>query len=289
MSSRIQVGDTVAGKYRIDEILEGGGMGIVAKATHLNLRRPVAIKILHRDLAELPDTVERFRREARALAMLQSEHAVKVLDVDELPEGIPYMVLEYLEGQDLDRVLEERGYLPVTEAVGYVLQACDAIAESHLHGIVHRDIKPANLFLTHGPNGAPLVKVIDFGVARAKALASEAPDSELSLTTAGSTVGSPLYMAPEQLRGERVDLRADIWALGITLYELLAGQTPFESAEQPFTPARVLRTPPTPLHLVRNDVPEALENVIRRALEKEREHRQPSVEAFAEGIEPFGP
>jgi len=123
MSSRIQVGDTVAGKYRIDEILEGGGMGIVAKATHLNLRRPVAIKILHRDLAELPDTVERFRREARALAMLQSEHAVKVLDVDELPEGIPYMVLEYLEGQDLDRVLEERGYLPVTGAVGYVLQA----------------------------------------------------------------------------------------------------------------------------------------------------------------------
>ena len=281
----VQVGDVIAGKYRIDELIEEGGMAFIARATHLGLRKRVAIKLLHPKVLETPAVLARFRREARALAMLRSEHVVRVLDVDELPNHIPYMVLEFLEGEDLGRLLESRGTLPVAEAVSYMLQACDAIIEAHTQGIVHRDIKPANLFLARTQQGGQRIKVIDFGAARTKFAITS--DPEPSLTRTGLSLGTPGYMAPEQLRGEKVDKRVDVWALGVSLYELLAGFPPFMGMDQASMVTQVLRTAPAPLSSLRDDIPVELDAVIRRCLAKVREQRMASVEALAEAIEPF--
>jgi serine/threonine protein kinase len=286
MTSPVRVGELVANRYQIEELVESGGMGFVLRAFDRTSQRRVAIKMLQPEIAANPEMVSRFRREARALALLQSQHVVRVLSIDALKSGAPYMVLEYLEGHDLGRLLEARGQLPVAEAVRYLLQACDAIGEAHLHDIVHRDIKPANLFLTRDAHGGGHLKVIDFGAARAR-FGSEAAHAEPSLTRTGMSLGTPGYMAPEQLRGEKVDKRADVWSLGVTLYELLAGFPPFVGEDHEAMVARVLRTSPEPVSSVRDDVPLELDAVIRRCLTKSREQRLPSVEAFAEAIEPF--
>jgi len=285
MTAPVRVGEIVGERYQIEELVEIGGMGLVTRALDRTTRHRVALKMLLPGIAKNPEMVTRFRREARALGMLRSLHVVRVLSIDDLPNGVPYMVLEYLEGQDLGRVLEMRGPLPVGEAVRYVMQACDAIGEAHAHNIVHRDIKPANLFLTNH-RGRPHVKVIDFGAARAR-FGSEAAHHEPSLTRTGLSLGTPGYMAPEQLRGEKVDKRADIWALGVTLYELLAGFPPFVGEDHQAMVVRVLRMAPEPISSVRDDVPLELDAVIRKCLAKSKTQRPPSVEAFAEAIEPF--
>lgn len=274
----LSVGMLVAGRYRVEEILDDASMSIVARArgNYGGAVREVALKVLHPDLAGEDDLRERFRREARALSKLRSEHVVHVLEVVE-HGGEPCMVMELLEGEDLDRVLEEEGPLPVGEAVMAVHQACDAIAEAHGFGIIHRDLKPANLFRQSWGS----IKVIDFGIA--KSTASE----ETSLTGTGTAMGSPLYMAPEQLRQEKLDARADIWALGVTLFELLAGITPFESRVPAMVLAGILGRPPLPLREERPDVPEELEQVILRCLEKDRDKRFGSAIALREALEPF--
>jgi len=191
--------------------------------------------------------------------------------------------MEYLDGEDLASLLVKRGPLPADEAVAFILQACEAIAEAHELGIVHRDIKPANLFLTTGVGGAPCVKVVDFGVAKDR-------ESGLALTTVGAAIGSPLYMAPEQMNGSRdVDARADIWSLGVTLYQLLAKLTPFDSDTLPILCTRVYFHPPTPLAAYRPDVPAGLAAVIMQALEKDRARRWPNVASFAAALAPFAP
>jgi serine/threonine protein kinase len=218
-------GDTIAGKYAIVKVIGEGGMGIVYEATHLRLRRRVALKmLLPHMMATSSDTVVRFEREARAAAQLRDRHVTKVLDVDTTADGLPYLVMEYLEGHDLEAELAARGPLPIGEAVGYVLQACTAMTEAHGAGIVHRDLKPSNLFLCPEREGWT-VKVLDFGISKM------ADDGDARLTGTQASVGTPLYMSPEQVRSSRsVDLRTDIWALGVILYELLAGRTPFEGS-----------------------------------------------------------
>src|SRR5580700_4611207 len=222
----IAVGQVLAGKYRVERVLGRGGMGMVVAAEHLHLRQKVAIKFLLPDATD--EVVARFLREARSAARIRSEHVARVLDVAELPDGAPYMVMEYLDGSDLSRVLRKRGPLPIEDAVDYVLQAGEAIAEAHMAGIVHRDLKPANLFLTTAADGSATVKVLDFGISKDSNETNA--DEAMALTRTTAVLGSPYYMAPEQMRSTRgVDARADIWSLGIILYQLLTKSVPFKS------------------------------------------------------------
>src|SRR5579863_6621840 len=218
----VQEGEILDGKYRVDRVLGVGGMGIVVAATHVALNQRVAIKFLLPAAVGNPQIIERFAREARAAVQIQSEHVARVTDVGTLPTGSPYMVMEFLEGSDLAAAIERGGAMPVAQAVGFVLQACEAIAEAHALGIVHRDLKPANLFLARRAGRDPMVKVLDFGISKTK-------DAAAGLTQTSSVMGSPYYMAPEQMMSSKdVDVRSDIWALGIILYELLSGKAPFQ-------------------------------------------------------------
>src|SRR5262245_32594102 len=187
-------------------------MGVVVEARHIALDERVAIKFLLPDYARAPEASARFLREARAAVKIKSEHVARVSDVGELETGAPYMVMEYLDGRDLAGVLEKTGVLPIPDAVDYIIQGSEAIAEAHTYGIVHRDLKPANLFLTRRPDGTPLVKVLDFGISKVQ---SEGVDK---LTKTSAMLGSALYMSPEQMQHTRsVDLRTDVYALGISL------------------------------------------------------------------------
>jgi hypothetical protein len=215
----VELGAVLAGRYRIDRVLGQGGMGIVVQAMHLQLHQPVAMKFLLPEVLGNQQVVQRFLREAQAAVRLRSEHVARVIDVGTLETGAPYMVLEYLEGADLANF--PRSQLSIGGVVDLMLQACEALAEAHSLGIVHRDIKPANFFLARGADGAPLLKVLDFGI-------SKAPTAGTNLTATQSVMGTPAYMSPEQMRSSRdVDNRSDIWALGVVLYELLQGVPPF--------------------------------------------------------------
>jgi serine/threonine protein kinase len=268
----IRVGDVIADKYRVEGVLGAGGMGVVLQATHLELQEPVAVKLLLPGMGEREEFLIRFLREARAAARIKSEHVVRTYDIGTLDGTLRYMVMEYLQGQDLAAFLLKNGPLSVPLAVDLVLQACDAVAEAHRLGIIHRDIKPENLFLVHQPGGAILVKVLDFGVSKA----DDAPVSEsgVGVTRARSMLGTPLYASPEQMVcAANVDARTDIWALGIVLYELLTGSTPFGGSTLGEVIARVVSSPPSPLRASRPDVPVALEQVMLTCLQKKRENR----------------
>jgi eukaryotic-like serine/threonine-protein kinase len=224
----VQVGDVLAEKYRIERILGVGGMGVVVQATHLDLEQRVAIKWMLSQVSSHGESVGRFLREGKAAARLTSEHVARVMDVGRLDGGEPYMVMEYLQGQDLSNVIKTEGPRQPELAVDYVLQACEAIAEAHAQGIVHRDIKPSNLFLTRRADGTPLVKVLDFGISKLSSKPGE--EAVASMTSTTALLGSPAYMSPEQMRSAKnVDTRCDIWALGMVLYELLAAAPPFEA------------------------------------------------------------
>ena len=268
-------GDVLAGKYRLDGPLGSGGMGVVAAAHHLQLDKPVAIKMLHADLALQPKVVARFEREARAAARIQSEHCARVFDVDTLPDGVPFMVLERLEGSDLGRYIEQCSSVPVADAVDFVLQACEAIAEAHSLGIVHRDLKPANLFLTKRL-GIPCIKVLDFGISK---LLGEAGDPSRDLTAEAMALGTWGYMAPEQLgTAKEADCRADVWGLGVVLYELLTRSVPGN--------IYVYAGPPP--SSVRGEVPAELDRVISRCLQIEREARFSNIAELALELVAFG-
>ena len=282
MTSPVNPGDILLGKYRIDRLLGMGGMGVVVAATHLGLEQRVAVKFMLASKVATQEQYERFLREARASVRLKSEHVARVSDVGTMESGVPYMVMEYLEGQDLAAVLASRGPLPITEAIDHVLQACEAVGEAHAAGIVHRDLKPANLFLTTDVGGADCVKVLDFGI-------SKASDSKLALTQETAVLGSPLYMSPEQMKATKdTDARADIWALGVVLYELIAGTTPFHADQVQALCARVFFGEPTPIAALRSDVPPGLEAAILQCLEKDRARRWRNVAEFAAAIAPFG-
>jgi serine/threonine-protein kinase len=281
--SPVKVGDVVGGKFAVERVLGRGGMGVVVAARHVELRTRVALKFLLRSATHDPDHVTRFMREARAAVSLRSEHTAKVLDVDKLPDGAPYIVMEYLDGQDLQRVLQQQGPLSVPTAIDYVLQACEALAEAHSAGIVHRDIKPANLFLTQRVHGEALIKVLDFGLARSSAVSQGG-----RLTSSSAVMGSPAYMSPEHLRGLRdAGPSSDIWSLGVTLFELLTGALPFEAATVAELTANVLREPARRVSELQVGVPEALDDAVAKCLEKEPDARFPDVERLAAALEPF--
>ena len=268
----------LAGKYRVERKLGKGGMGLVVAAEHVELRSMVALKVLADHFVQRPDVVERFMREARACAGLRSEHICRVTDVGRLETGTPFIVMELLDGRDLAHELRARTAIEFPAAADYVRQACDAVAEAHAANIVHRDLKPANLFLTQRRDGSPLVKVLDFGVAKA------ASDTDLAITQESTVVGSPKYMAPEQLRSAQLaDSRSDIWSLGIVLYELISGAAPFGGGSIPELAIRVLTDVPVPLP----SIPWELWCVISRCLEKDPAHRFQSAHELAAALAPF--
>jgi eukaryotic-like serine/threonine-protein kinase len=289
MESEVQVGQLVAGKYRIQQMLGRGGMGVVMAALHEHLNQRVALKFLTDDAYQQPEAVTRFLREARSAVQIQSEHVARVMDVGTLESGAPYMVMEYLRGLDLKEVSTRRGPMPFTEAVDFLLQACDAVAEAHSLGIVHRDLKPSNLFLTERPDGTPLVKVLDFGISKALFGTGGAGEtSRQQMTASAAIMGSPQYMSPEQIRSSKnVDARADIWALGTILHELLAGAPAYTADTVPGLLAMIVADPAPPLSASRPDAPRELEEAILCCLEKDRERRFANVAEFARALERF--
>jgi serine/threonine-protein kinase len=273
-----ELGQTVAGKYLIGERIGEGGLGVVFKAKHVQLDQDVAIKHVKRSEVARAEVVERFLQEARLAAKIKNEHAVKVQDVDVLESGIPYMVMELLEGRDLESIALESP-LPMDRAVDYLLQACEALAEAHAAGIVHRDLKPGNLFLAQRPGGTSIVKVLDFGISKS------AMGRPQRVTRVGEIIGTPEYMSPEQLRAQRdVDARSDIWALGVTLYELVTGKLPFNGDDLPQLCVSILTKPPVPMSAVHPDATPELEAVVVRCLEKEPAKRYQNVAELAHDL-----
>jgi serine/threonine-protein kinase len=277
-----EAGALINGKYEIIRVIGKGGMGVVYEAKHLRLHKRVALKMLRPAALHVADFKPRFEREARTAALLQGHHVARIFDVDVTTSGLPFMVMEYLTGKDLDAELQERGTLSVQEATGYVLQACIAMQEAHAAGIIHRDLKPANLFLTD-EGGDRVVKVLDFGISK---LTFEV---DTHLTGTFATVGTPLYMSPEQVRSSRsVDARSDIWSLAVILFEALAGQPPFHGSMTATAAAIVADKTPS-LTALRPDVPPELEAAILKALEKHPNRRYQDVESLMMALMPFGP
>lgn len=271
----IAPGQVIGGRYLVGTLIGQGGMGVVCAATHVGLETPVAIKLIRSDLKEDAEFVERFLNEARRAALLKGEHIASVHDVGQLDSGEPYLVMERLEGVELEAYLREEGPLEPNRAVDLVLQICEGLEEAHAAGIVHRDLKPGNLFLARRADGKEVLKILDFGIS--KAIREEQPNS---LTN--RSLGSPWYMSPEQmLDTSSVDFRADIWSIGVVLFEMLTQTRPFDGTSVPEVCAKVL-TAPVPLpRMIRPELDQALEAIVMRCLHKEREDRYPNVRALA--------
>jgi serine/threonine-protein kinase len=286
----LRPGEIIAGKYYVEGVIGSGGMGVVVAARHVDLDRKVAIKFLLPTMTSEHEAVARFAREARAVAKLQSEHVARVLDVGTLDDGGPYMVMEFLEGEDLGARLRRSGPSPIDLAVDFVLQACVAIAEAHGQRIIHRDLKPSNLFCTRRSDGRPIIKVLDFGIS--KIVDSNRPGDvpSSSVTRTSAAMGSPPYMSPEQFQSAKdVDARTDIWSLGIILFELLTGKLPFRGEGFGELAVKIALAAPESLRAHRPDAPGALEAIVGKCLAKDRSRRYGNVADLALALMPFGP
>ncbi len=280
-------GEIIDGKYRVERVIGVGGMGVVVAAQHIHLDEKVALKFLLPEALGNPEAVARFVREARAAVKIKSEHVARVSDVGVLPNGAPFMVMEYLEGGDLAAWIQQRGALAVDQAVDFVLQACVAVADAHALGIVHRDLKPANLFCVRRSDGKLSIKVLDFGISKVTDANSKLGGS---FTQTRAAMGSPVYMAPEQMRSARdVDAKADIWALGMILFELMTGHPAFNAESMMELAIRVANDPTPSIRTIRPDVPAGLEAVIAKCLEKDRANRYANVAELAFALAPFAP
>jgi eukaryotic-like serine/threonine-protein kinase len=288
-SMPFRAGDVISGKYEIVQLLGTGGMGYVVAANHVELGEKVALKFLRSDCLANEELVGRFAREARASVKIKSEYVARVFDVGNLPDGAPFIVMEHLDGKDLYDVVHDQGPLPITLAVEYMMQACEALATAHAAGVVHRDIKPENLFLTRRAQGMDIIKVLDFGISKV-ALTGSAFESNVPLVKTMMPMGSPVYMSPEQIRASTdIDARTDIWSLGCVLFELLTGSAPFEAQSLTLLTATILEQPAPFLRSKCPEAPAELEALVARCLEKDPSRRFQDVGELAIALYPFAP
>ncbi|MFY9570218.1 MAG: serine/threonine-protein kinase, partial [Blastocatellia bacterium] len=275
MNDRL-LGTILDNKYLLQEKIGEGGMSTVYRAKHLQMEHLVAVKVLHAHLASDQVAVERFRREARAAAQIRHDNVVAVIDFGVTPEGIAYFVMEFLEGQDLREKIGKQSQLDYEESFSILNQACSAVQAAHEKGIIHRDLKPDNIWIVSEENSVQRVKVLDFGIAKLKQY------TENTLTMSGTIVGTPYYMSPEQCRGEELDARSDIYSMGVILYEMLTGKVPFEGASAFAVVMEHNVSTPRPLSELRPGIPDKVERVVLRALEKKRENRQSTARELAQ-------
>ena len=278
-----RVGRTAGGKYKLVRLLGKGGMGEVYEAQHSIIGRRFAVKFLHPHLASNSELVARFQREAQAAGSLENENIAAVVDAGTGDDGAPYLVMEYLDGEDLAHLLVRDGPLPVPRAAHILIQACRGLAAAHSRGIVHRDLKPENLFICQRNDGSDLVKVLDFGIAKLHTGRAGA-----GLTQSGTTMGTPYYMSPEQARGAKdVDHHTDIYALGVILYEILSGTKPHPGDSYHEIIYHVLTYEPAPLDSARPSLPPGLSVVVGKAMAREAGDRHVSVTLLMEALIPF--
>lgn len=287
--AQIPTGELVAlmsDRYRILRRIGRGGMGEVFLAEHTAIGKPVAIKILSEDFARKPRIVQRFLQEARASSAIRHENVVDITDYGHTPSGLPFLAMEYLEGEDLKATLRREGWLPWPRARRMVLQLLAALAAAHGHGVIHRDIKPENCFRLQRGDNPDFIKVLDFGIAKVVG-----EDVDQHLTQTGVVMGTAEYMSPEQARSEPIDARTDLYAVGVILFEMLTGRVPFRANGFMGTLSKhIMEPPPSPRQLAPlADISRALERVILRALAKEPSERFPSAEAFAAALRALPP
>lgn len=270
-------GRVIDGRYRIDSLIGIGGMGSVYRATRVLIGDDVAIKILHTERVADPQAAERFRREAQAAARLKHPNAVSIYDFGISSDGLQYLVMELVEGDSLRQLIKQHGVVEPAIAAEITAQTCAALDEAHRQQIVHRDVKPDNIIVNPSPHGLR-VKVLDFGIAKLR------DDAASHLTQTGSVMGTPHYMSPEQCLGEELDARADIYSMGIVLYEMLCGRVPFNSPVSTAVVVQHVNQPPPPLRSFNTGISPQLEATVFHALQKQREARPPSAGAFARAL-----
>ncbi|MDB4934225.1 MAG: Serine/threonine protein kinase [Labilithrix sp.] len=269
----VEVGQVISSKYKLLRLLGDGGMGSVYEAEHLRLGTHVAIKVLHSDLARRSGLIERFLQEARVSAQIRSPHVVHVTDVESTPEGVAYLVMELLQGEPLSTLEKRERTLPVATASEYTLQILQALEAAHSLGVVHRDLKPDNVFVTF-EGGKPVIKLIDFGIAKLKRAEGATGAGHKNLTVAGMLMGTPEYMAPEQAYSATdVDARADLYSVGVMLYEMLSGQTPAQGEDPRVVVLKVERGEVQPLVHVAPNVQPELAGLVHRAMAPRPEMR----------------
>lgn len=277
------VGTIISDTYQVQRFVHEGKLAVLIEAIDLRDRRPVAIKMLHPDLAGVHRAVERSLREARALSRLQNPHVCQVYDIGIVDGSVPFIVMEYLQGSDLGELLadsvEGEPMWSAGQSVDLILQVCEALSEAHAMGLVHRDIKPENLFMARAENGQTSVKVLDFGIAKSLL------GNDGNLTNDGDLLGTPAYMSPEQMSSSKaVDERADIWSLGVVLYELLAGRKPFVGKNLIEYYKQVTGAPMPPIELT---LPDGLLNVVASCLQKTADDRYANIAQLTAALVPF--
>ena len=261
------IGQLLAGRYRVERLLGSGGMGSVYRAEHIHMRKAVAVKVLHREMTAVPEVVARFEREAVAAGRIEHPNVVQASDFGRLEDGAFYLVLEYVEGQSLAKLIE-RGPGAPERALHITRQVADALAAAHAQNIIHRDLKPDNVMIVDRENYADFVKVLDFGIAKVRMQDNTGKTQQL--TQLGTVFGTPEYMSPEQARGNPVDGRSDLYTLGVMLYEMLTGTTPFKNDDLIVVLTRTITEPPAPLP---NTIPEPVRTLTMRLLRKLPEER----------------
>jgi serine/threonine-protein kinase len=274
------VGRTLDEKYSVEERLGSGGMGAVYRARHLQMDRPVAIKVLHQRFVEDEAARVRFQIEARAAVMLRHSNAVAVTDFGQTSEGCVYIVMELLEGRTLREILSRESPIETARAISIMLQTSAAVAAAHEAGIIHRDLKPSNILVTQSADQPAVVKVLDFGIAKVTSDKLDEDENATSVVQTSSVIGTPRYMSPEQYNGFELTPATDVYSLGVILYEMLTGMAPFTGATREEIAQKHAKDTPHPPRGIVAAIPEDVERVVLHALEKRPEDRPANADEF---------